>query len=405
MPPAKDSTSPQDKRHTAGRRRSDSTATAQADIRGQSFSGVTFRVRRLEPLLAWVLAGFTLWLNIVFAVSGLAFWLIVFFVACIGGWCRMYPARQQPAMFARAFLLVFGGLLLQISVGPGGATGPYALLPVLAVVFYAFLLSTVWAAVLNVWVLVCFGVSCWLTLSVVPWQWVLAQAGFLVLIPPLAMEFGRALRQSEENTESTLRDDRTQLYNEAGFFVHGAVLLAECRQRQRPFCIVLLNGADLLDVPGLLGRKVANDLFAQVVRGLASVSGEGIAARTESVEFGLLLPGVSAERAATMVKQQLGDPPKVEVKLNTKDRADAKPVTIVLDMAIAQATDKFQSLEELYDALHAQWVVTHHNKQESGKPVAKVPVLGPDDQRRGPRRAASPTVPMPLRGASRPWDK
>ena len=401
MPAAKDTQSPNEQRRSTGRRHSDGAAGAERN--GRSYTGaVTFRVRRLEPLLAWVLAGFTLWLNIVFNATGMACWLVAFLAACVGGWSRMYPARQQGVLFARAALLLVGALLLQLTSGAGAAIGPYALLPALIAVFYALLLSTPWAALLMVLTMLAFGVAGWATLPVMPWQAVLAYAGFLVLIPPLAMEFGRALRQSDESTESTLRDDRTQLYNETGFFVHGAVLMAECRQRQRPFCMVLLNGADLLDVPGLLGRKVANDLFAQVVRGLAGVSGEGIAARTESVEFGLLLPGVTADRAAAMVKQQLGDPPKVEVKVGANGKGDAKPIVIVLDMAIAQATDKFQSIEELYDELHAQWVVKN---KETGKAVAKVPVLGPDDDRAGPRRAASPTVPMPLRAGGRPWDK
>lgn len=403
MSAAKDTRSPPDKRQSPGRRRTDGGGYNGPERRARATvpNGVSFRMRRLEPLVAWVVAGFTLWLNIVFNATGMAFWLIAFLAACVGGWSRMFPARQQSIMFLRAALLVLGGMLLQISAGTGGAMGPYVLLPAVVSVFYGILLSTVWAALLVVLALVSFGIACWLTLYAVPWQALLAYSGFMVLFPPLAMEFGRALRQSDEHTESALKDDRSQLYNEAGFFVHGAVLLAECHQRGRPFCMVLLNGADLLDVPGLLGRKVANDLFAQVVRGIAGVSGEGIAARTDSVEFGLLLPGVTADRAAALVKQQLGDPPKVELKVNAKDKADAKPIVIVLDMAVAQATDKFQSIEELYDELHARWVVS----KETGKAVVKVPLLGPDDDRIGQRRAvASPTVPMDLRPHGRPWD-
>jgi len=398
----KDSISPQDKRRSPGRRRTDVATRGHFDRDRRAPSSVTFRVRRLEPLVAWVLAGFTLWLNIVFNVTGMEFWLIAFFAACIGGWSRMFPARQQAAMFSRAVLLVVGAVLLQVTSGVGGAIGPYAFLPALTVVFYALVLAVPWAVSLVALTLLVFATACWLTLSSVPWQVVLAYAGFLLGVPPLAMQFGQALRESDENTESSMRDDRTQLYNETGFFVHGAVLLAECRQRERPFSMVLLNGADLLDVPGLLGRKVANDLFAQVVRGIAGVSGEGIAARTDAVEFALLLPGVSAERAAVLVKQQLGDPPKVEVTVDTRGKSEAKPIAIVLDMAIGQAKDKAESLEDLYDSLHVTWAAP----KETGKTVAKVPVLGPDDDRvSGPRRVVSPTVPMSLKPSGRPWDK
>lgn len=392
MSPTQDSTS-NPRRRSQVRRRHDVAAGAIETLDGADAGGVTFSVRRLEPQLAWVLAGFVLWLNIVFNANGMAFWLITFFVACVGGWGRMFPARHQGVMFARATLLLLGALLLQQAAGPGGAMGPYAALPVLVVVFYALLLSTRWAVGLVVLTLGVFGLSCWLTLQVVPWQAVLAYIGLLLLIPLIAIQFGRALRQSDDHAESTLRDSRTLLYNEAGFFVHGAVLMAECRRRGRPFCMVLLNGADLLDIPGLLGRKVANDLFTQVVRGIGAVSGEAIAARTDAVEFALLLPGVSAGRAAALVNQQLGDPPKVEVQLH------GKPVVIVLDMAIAQAQDRDQGIEELYDGLHARWVVP---KATGPKAVKVVPVLGPDDDRvAAPRRANSPTIPMPLRSNQR----
>lgn len=404
MPAAKESASPNEKRRLPGRRRADGTEFPGAYRRaGPHANGVTFRMRRLEPLVPWVVAGFTLWLNIVFNASGLTIWLIAFFAACIGGWGRMYPARQPSTMFFRAALLLVGILFLQISTDTGAAVGPYMLLPAVITVFYAILLSTFWAALLVVLALFTLGIACWLTLSSVPWQALLAYIGFLVLVSPLAMQFGSALRQSDENTESALKDNRSQLYNEAGFFVHGAVLLAECHQRGRPFCMVLLNGSDLLDVHGLLGRKVANDLFAQVVRGIAGVSGECIAARTDTVEFGLLLPGVTAERAATLVKQQLGDPPKVALKVMTRDNPDAKPILIVLDMAVGQNSDKFQTIEELYDIIHARWVVC----KETGKAVAKVPVLGPDDDRVASRRAvtASHTVPMDLRPSRRPLNK
>lgn len=353
-------------------------------------------------MVAWVFAGFTLWLNIVSNATGMAYWLIAFFAACIGGWARMFPARLQPAMFSRALLLLAGGLLLQLSAVPGSTIGPYAFLPVLTLFFYVLLLTTPWAVMLVVVTLVAFGVVCALTLTMVPWQALLAYVGFLLAAPPLGMQFGSALRHSDESAEATLKDDHTQLYNEAGFFVHGAVLLAECRQSDRPFCMVLLNGADLLDVPGLLGRKVANDLFAQVVRGIVGVSGEAIAARTDAVEFALLLPGVSAERAATLVKQQLGDPPKVEVTVEARGSTQEKTIIIVLDIAISQAKDKAQSLEDLYDSLHVRWSAP----KETGKTVSKVPVLGPDDDRvSAPRRATSPTVPMDLRPKGRPWDK
>ncbi len=369
-------------------------------------AAVTFRVGRLEPVLAWGLAAVTLWTNIVYGVSGTAFWLMAFFSACVGGWSNMFPARRQVTMFARALLLLVGGLFIQVTAGSGAAVGPYAFWPLMVGVFYALLLATPWAMALVGLVVLQFVLACWLTLAVVPWQPVLFYAGCLLSIPPLAIFFGRILRESDESAESSLKDERTSLYNETGFFKHGSVLLAQCHRRERPFCMVLLNGADLLEIPSLLGRRVANDLFEQVVRGIGKVSGEGIAARIDAVEFGLLLPGIGAERAAAMVHQLLGDPPKVEVKVDGKGAADAKPIIIVLDMAVAQAKDKTQTLEELYDDLHARWAVPQAAGKTQNKITTKAPVLGPDDERfPGNQRVAGPTVPMPLREQARPWDK
>jgi GGDEF domain-containing protein len=224
------------------------------------------------------------------------------------------------------------------------------------------------------------------------WIDILVHAGFLVLVPPLTMIFGEAMRQSDAQAESSMRDKRTLLYNETGFFVHGAALLAECHRRERPFSMVLLNGKDLRDIPGLLGRKVTNDLFAQIVQGIGAVPGEGIAARTDSVEFALLLPGVNVQGAVALVKQQLGDPPQVEVNIA------GKPVVLGLDMAIAQAKDKTQSIESLYDALRLRWAerpTTANTATDA--PKEPMPALN-DDQTQITRRQANPTVPLPLSG-------
>ena len=138
---AKENTPPTDKRRSEGRRRTDAAESRYGKRDARASTGVTFRLRRLEPQVAWVFAGYSLWLNIVFNATGFGFWLVVLFAACIGGWGRMFPARQQVAMFARAALLLVGAVLLQLSVGPGSAIGPYSILAPLTLVFYLFLLN------------------------------------------------------------------------------------------------------------------------------------------------------------------------------------------------------------------------------------------------------------------------
>lgn len=354
---------------------------------------VSFRVRRLEPLLAWAIAGCTLWVNSVLNAGSSSVWWMALLAALIGGWSRVFPAHHQAALLLRAALLTVGALILHLTPDSGGATGSYFFWPVLVTGFYAFLLSTGWAAMLALLALLEFGLSCWLAPPATSWQQTLALAGVLTTMAALAVAYARSFHESDEQTESTLRDERTKLYNESGFFVHGAVLLAECRKSARPFSMVLLNGKDLRDIPELLGRKVANELFAQAVQAIAAIPGDGIAARVDSVEFALLLPGLAGERAAMLVKQRLGNPPQLEIRI------DGKSIVIVMDMAVAQARDHDQSVEELYDELHARWSQKHAAQQ-----VAPArPVLDADDDRyANERRLASSTVPMHLQPASGP---
>lgn len=388
MPPAGPSPSAP-KRYPADRRRRvvDLPGTVGASSAPPTSGAVAFRVRHLEPLIAWTLAGYTLWVNILLNPSGPAVWLLTLLAASVGGWSRVFPARQQLTLFGRAVVLLTGAVLMQVVPGTGGPTGPYFLWLAMIVTFYSLLLWARWTTVLTVLALTGFGLGCWLAQSTTGWQQALPYAGFLALVAPLASVVGQALRQSDEQAEAALRDDRTLLYNEAGFFVHGAVLLAECRKRERPFSMVLLNGGDLRDIPDLLGRKVANDLFKQAVQVIGAIPGEGIAARIDAIEFALLLPGVTPADATELVQQRLGTPPKVELQVN------AKPVVIWLDMSVAQPLDNTQSIEELYDKLHANW----STRQAAGPDVRRAPILGPDDARTtGRSRQLGPTVPMPL---------
>lgn len=388
MPPAGPSTS-SPKRHPADRRRRviDLPGTVGASSAPPPGGSVAFRVRQLEPLVAWTIASYTLWVNILLNPSGPTVWLLALLAASVGGWSRVFPARQQLTLLARALVLLAGAVMLLVEPGSGGATGPYFIWLVLILVFYDLLLSVPWASVLTVLTLTGFGLACWLAQPASTWLQALPYAGLLVLVSPLASVVGQSLRQSDEQAEAALRDDRTLLYNEAGFFVHGAVLLAECRKRERPFSMVLLNGGDLRDIPDLLGRKVANDLFRQAVQAIGAIPGEGIAARLDAIEFALLLPGVTAVEATEMVEQRLGTPPKVELQVH------AKPVVIWLDMNVGQPIDATQSIEELYDKLHANWSSRHVPGPDARRP----PILGPDDARStGRSRHIGPTVPMPL---------
>lgn len=336
-------------------------APAQHDLSVEGISGgkslwhslghdkVSFRMRRLEPQLAWTIAAYTVWAAIFLTPGYLAAWLVALYAAAIGGWCRMFPAHQQWLMLVRGLLLLFGAFALQVGAESGGPTGPYFIWPVMVTTVYALLLSPRWAIFLAAVALLQFVAACVLAAPLPSWRLAAAQAGMLCFFAIVAMVFGRPMRQLDVKNELAHMDRNTRLYNEAGFFAHGAELFDECRSNKRPFAMVLLNSADLNDVSDLVGKDPANRLFSQLVDHIAAATPrEGIAARTDAVEFGLALPGVTAERAAALIQQRLGEPPKVElVQKGTK-------VTIMLDSVIAEATPEVQSLEDMYERLRSK---------------------------------------------------
>jgi GGDEF domain-containing protein len=359
-----------------------------ADREQLTHRAVSFQVRQLEPFLAWTLAGFTLWSALVYQPPGLGIWLLALFALCIGSWSKLAPAQHQGLMFGRAVLLALSAVLLQQSVSGIGPAGPHFLWLLLVVLYYSLLLSTVWALPLAALAVCAYVLCCALAQEPLPWRLALLNGGFLVLTAGLSIQFGKQLLASDEQAEAALRDGRSMLYNEAGFFVHGAVLLENCRKSAQPCSMVLLSGKDLRDIPSLLGHRAANALFARAVQAVGAIPGNGIAARTESLEFALLLPNVSAERAAALIKRRLGDPPQLAVKFNDR------PLVIVLDMAIAQARSKEQTIEKLYDKLHRSWAEKSAQQLAANKPDL---LLDVEEGKAGERRlAASPTVPMPL---------
>jgi GGDEF domain-containing protein len=297
----------------------------------------------------------------------------------------MFPARREIAFFARGLLLVCGAFVLHTAEGVNGPTGMYVFWTLGVVLGYALLLPGGWAVLLAAFGLAELAVCAWLVATPGGLAATVAQAGLLVAFVPIGLMFGRAMHQADRQVELSLMDRRTRLYNEAGFLEHGAVLLDDCRRAKRPFSLVLLNADDLRDVPGLVGRKAGQKLFNQAVRGIASaIQGEGLAARTDSAVFALILPGLTAAKAQALVCQKLGTPPSVQLEL------PHGKVNIVLDMVVAEADASTRVLEDLYDSLQGRLReprggLLPTRTAGAGKRADAVPV-----------RAASPTVPLPL---------
>jgi len=310
---------------------------------------VTFRTRRLEPRLVWAIALFTVWAGMALSPGDPVVWLLALYFAAVGSWCRLSPAHHQSLMLARAALMLVGAFALQVTAQAGGAGEAFFVWPVMVTAIYSLLLSGRWALAFWTLAVVEFVASRTLAMAPLSWQLAMAQAGTQVFFAFVSMEVGLFMKELDQQAELSHKDRSSRLYNQAGFFAHGGQLFQDCKRRKRPFAVVLLNSADLREVAELAGQKAANQLFAQLVRRIESATpAEGLAARTDSIEFGLALPGVTAARAAALLHQQLGQPARVELVL--KDRT----LTVMLDAVIAEATADMPSLEDMYDRLRAR---------------------------------------------------
>jgi GGDEF domain-containing protein len=306
---------------------------------------VSFLMRRLEPSLAWATAACTAWAAALLAPTDPAPWALALCTAAVGFWSRRFPAHRQWLMFVRAVILLEGALVLVVQ---SGELGPLSMAPVLVVAAYSLALARPWAAGLAALTFAQFAAACWLVPEL-DWRIALVQAGALAFFVAIGMLFGGALRDRDAQVEQAHRDRSSQLYNEQGFFAHGAQLFEECRRLKRPFSLVLLNGADLREVSDLVGRAAANQLVAQLVAELsAATPRDGIAARMDATEFVLALPGLTAERARALLRQHLGDPPRVVLKRR------GSQVAVMLDVLAAESTRDVSSLEDFYDRLHAK---------------------------------------------------
>jgi GGDEF domain-containing protein len=349
---------------------------------------VSFRMRRLEPQLAWAIAAYTAWAALFLDPAQPAPWLVTAIAAAIGIWSRMFPAHDQALLLARGVLLLGGAFVLQVSADVGGPTGPYFVWPVMVTAVYALLLPGRWAMLLTGLALAQFVAACLLAEPLPSWRAAGAQAGVLCFFALVAILFSRSMRQLDAQNELAHMDRNTRLYNRAGFLTHGAELFNDCRRNKRPFAMVLLNSADLHDVSDLVGKNPANQLFAQLVQHIiAATPREGLAARTDAVEFGLILPGITAERAATLLRQRLGDPPSIEVTLKKTK------VTIMLDSVIAEASPDVASLEDMYEHLHGR-LLKRFETPQAAAPEKGSSLHGLLDSNPPMPHHARPTVPM-----------
>ena len=355
---------------------------------------VSFQVQRLEPQVALALGGFTVWSGVFLNPPGIHVWLMALYAGAIGGWVRAFPARRKAPMLARAALLLLGGFVLHTGPGLGGPVSLWAVWPLVIATGYCMLLPRRWATALIALTVLEFAFACLLTTPPPPWQRALALAGSLWFVPAMALDFGRALRTVDKRAEQSQTDRRTHLYNEDGFFINGGELFDECRRGKRPFTLVLLSGADLRDASELLGKKAANKLLAQLVSAIGAATPPGaLAARTDSAEFAVAMPGLTAERAESIVHQRLGEPPQVEIEI------EGAKATVLLDVVIAEAAADAYALEDLYDRLRLR---LRERSRPSRTTPGEISTLRGLLERDPPMpMSARPTLPMSLQARDR----
>jgi GGDEF domain-containing protein len=216
----------------------------------------------------------------------------------------------------------------------------------------------------------------------------LTDLGILLAVGATALVFGRSILRSEQQMEAALMDPHCGLYNKTGLFVHGNELLQDCLRNDRAMTMVLLNCHDLGGVRDLLGRAAASKLFSEAVRAVARTAPRaGLAARTDRLEFVVVLPGLTNARSKEMVQSVLGTPPKLELK------AVGRQVSIMMDVTVGSLGHGIKTMEELYELLQAK--LQHRRTPPRQAHEAGESLLSESG---GPlsRLELSPTLPMPL---------
>jgi GGDEF domain-containing protein len=360
---------------------------------------ISGRVRAIEP---WTLVAlsFSMAATAIFLWPGLpASWALALVPLLAARWSQSGPARHAGELALRATLVVVGVLLLQLH-RPDDA-GAAAVLTqawvAAACAAYAFLLPPVWAGgVASVALLVLAIVR--LLAADAPLSTAMAEDGLLVALPAvLAALPGAALRRADWRRESLRLDAATGLFNLAGLGERGDELLAGSRRRGQPSTLAVFDCSDLLEVRQVYGGRIALRLALRVAAELARVAGErGVAARTGSTEFSVLLPGLDRERAVRAIQQVLGSPARLEFESGRNE-------FVLLPQVLVQQAGAEDEVAELH-AL-ARRALTSTREREALRQVrlrrererhSRPMSLSPYDAQAARERALAPTVPVPL---------
>lgn len=305
---------------------------------------VSFRMSRLEYLIAWALALGTAWTSVIVFPDGFTPWLAALFAAVIGAWSRSFPARRPLAMLGRAVLLLCVALSLHTDPMMGGANGTFFYWTVAIAGAYALLLERRLAITLTALCAAEFLLALWLAPPAGSWRPALSALGVLLIWPSVVMLLAKSAHQADAQVETNLIDAQTDLYNAAGLFAHGSELFRQCRREQRPLSMALLQCADLSEAHRVLGRAATTQALARAVGDiLAESPGSAIAARTGMGAFAIVLPDATSQRAKTLILGKLGSPPHFETVVK------GQKLVIELDIGVSGAREETPSFQALHD--------------------------------------------------------
>jgi GGDEF domain-containing protein len=137
-------------------------------------------------------------------------------------------------------------------------------------------------------------------------------------------------------------DRGTGLYNRAGLFAAGNQL-ARDRAPGVPVSIIVLEFADLREVHDIYGDKMARQVIATLVRKVEAIAGiRGMAGRTDTGQFTIVLPGVGGDKALRALRRALGKPECVEFD------AGGSELVLVPDLLVDTADAGAESVEARY---------------------------------------------------------
>jgi GGDEF domain-containing protein len=361
---------------------------------------ISGRVRAIEPW-ALVALSFSMAATAVFLWPGLpASWALALVPLLAARWSQSGPARHAGELALRGTLVVVGVLLLQLH-RPDDA-GAAALLTqawvAAACAAYAFLLPPVWAGGIASVALLVLATARLLAAEPTAQPTAMAEDALLVVLPAvLAALPGAALRRTDWRRESVRLDAATGLYNLAGLNEHGEGLLARSRRRGQPSTLAVFDCSDLLEVRHIYGGRVALRLALRAAAELTRIAGErGMAARSGSTEFTVLLPGLDGERAVRAIQQVLGSPARLEFESGRNE-------IVLLPQVLVQQAGQEDELAELHAKASRALTSTRERearrqdhmrreRERHSRPMS----LSPYDAQAARERALAPTVPMPL---------